>query len=99
MQIREDFSFKIFCIYLCFMDELFEITKDYFKKSEKEQEEIFLDIFVQLEMLIIESNLNVEMVTIKLERLQQTSVQDEMYELAELYRKLNNKIKEIYGNV
>jgi cell fate (sporulation/competence/biofilm development) regulator YmcA (YheA/YmcA/DUF963 family) len=98
MELGEDFSFKFFCVYLYFMDELFEITKDYFKKTEVEQEELFLDIFVQLELLMIQSNLHVDMVLTKLESLQEKCVELEMYELAELYRKLNHKIKEIHGN-
>ena len=82
-----------------FMDELFEITKDYFKKSNEEKHLIFLDIFLQLNNLIVESNLDLERVQIKLLNLQEKSVENEMYELAELYKKLNHELNELYGRV
>lgn len=79
------------------MDELFEITKDYFKKTEKEKFLIFEDIYTQLEYLIISSELNPEGICHKLDHLREKSEDLEMYEVAELYKKLTIRVKQNFN--
>lgn len=79
------------------MDELFDITKDYFKKTDEEKNLIFNDIYIQLEYLIIQSNLNPEMVYVKLDRLRKESEEIEHYEVSELYKNLKDRLKQNFN--
>lgn len=79
------------------MDELFEITKDYFKKTDEEKNLIFNDIYIQLEYLIVESRLDPEMVYVKLDRLREKSEEIEHYEVSELYKTLNERLKQNFN--
>lgn len=79
------------------MDELFEITKDYFKKTDEEKNLIFNDIYIQLEYLIVQSRLDPEMVYVKLDRLREQSEEIEHYEVSELYKNLNERLKQNFN--
>lgn len=79
------------------MDELFEITKDYFKKTDEEKNLIFNDIYIQLEYLIVQSRLDPEMVYVKLDRLREKSEEIEHYEVSELYKNLNERLKQNFN--
>jgi hypothetical protein len=79
------------------MDDLLEYTKDYFKKNEEEKLYIFTEIYTQIQYLILSSQVDPSMVYHKLDQLRIDSEAEEAYEVSELFKNLNIKLKENYG--
>lgn len=51
------------------MEDLLEITKDYFKKNEQEKQEILEEVFGQFTILIIENQFSSHDITVRVNRL------------------------------
>lgn len=79
------------------MDDLLEYTKDFFKKTEVEKQHIFTEIYTQIQYLIVTQQVDHILVYHKLEQLRIDSETQEIYEVAELFKRLNKKLVENYG--
>lgn len=80
------------------MEDLLEITKDYFKKNEQEKQEILEEVFGQFAILIIENQFSSHDITVRVNRLIEKAELREDYEVAELFKQILNKvINELYN--
>jgi hypothetical protein len=76
------------------MEDLSEYTKDYFKKNDQEKLEIFNMIYNDLKVVVSLNNLESIYLVDRLLQLENKSVLNEDYEVAELFRSIRRKILE-----
>jgi hypothetical protein len=76
------------------MEYLSEYTKDYFKKNDQEKLEIFNMIYNDLKEVVSLNNLESIYLVDRLLQLENKSVLNEDYEVAELFRSIRRKILE-----
>ena len=78
------------------MDDLLVITKDFFKKTEKEKSDIEDFVFMEFDMVIQQHELELSVVEQQLKNLQDKAELNEDYEICELFKRISIKIKNKY---
>ena len=78
------------------MEDLSEYTRDYFKKTDEEKQEIFDLIYKDVEFVIKYNNPDLHKVITRLDQLELQSSEKEEYEVCEMIRSIKQKIKEKY---
>lgn len=81
------------------MEDLIELTKDYFNKTTMEKELIHQKVLSDIMIIIQENELNILQVEQKLNELIQNSSDNEDYEVSELFLKVKEKILLYYGRL
>ena len=79
------------------MREILQISKDYFKKSSREQGEIIYQLFIESVEVIDTEHINLQQVEkIILERIKHFET-TEVFEVCEVYKRVLELIKNRYG--
>ena len=76
------------------MEDILELTKDYFKKSKKEQEDIVTLLKGDIEILLMENNITFPSVENKFYRIIRKAEKREDYEVAYLFLLLLKEFQE-----
>jgi hypothetical protein len=79
------------------MEDIIELTKDYFNKTTMEKELILQQVMSEMLLIINENDLNIHQVETNLNKIINDSVDNEDYEISELFLQVKEKIKKYYG--
>lgn len=79
------------------MEDIIELTKDYFNKTTMEKELILQQVMSEMLLIINENDLNIHQVETNLNKIINDSVNNEDYEISELFLQVKEKIKRYYG--
>jgi hypothetical protein len=79
------------------MEDIIELTKDYFNKTTMEKELILQQVMSEMLLIINENDLNIHQVETNLNKIINDSVDNEDYEISELFLQVKEKIKRYYG--
>jgi len=81
------------------MEDIIELTKDYFNKTTMEKELILQQVMSEMLLIINENDLNIHQVETNLNKIINDSVDNEDYEISELFLQVKEKIKKYYGRM
>jgi len=81
------------------MEDIIELTKDYFNKTTMEKELILQQVMSEMLLIINENDLNIHQVETNLNKIINDSTNNEDYEISELFFKVKEKIKNHYGRM
>ena len=81
------------------MEDIIELTKDYFNKTTMEKELILQQVMSEMLLIINENDLNIHQVETNLNKIINDSVNNEDYEISELFLQVKEKIKKYYGRM
>jgi len=81
------------------MEDIIELTKDYFNKTTMEKELILQQVMSEMLLIINENDLNIHQVETNLNKIINDSVDNEDYEISELFLQVKEKIKIYYGRM
>jgi len=79
------------------MEDIIELTKDYFNKTTMEKELILQQVMSEMLLIINENDLNIHQVETNLNKIINDSTNNEDYEISELFFKVKEKIRKYYG--
>lgn len=79
------------------MEDLIDLTKDYFNKTTMEKEIIQQTVLSDILLIIQENELNILEVEQKLNKIIKDSSDNEDYEISELFLNVKKKVKYYYG--
>jgi hypothetical protein len=79
------------------MEDIIELTKDYFNKTTMEKELILQQVMSEMLLIINENDLNINQVETNLNKIINDSTNNEDYEISELFLKVKEKIRKYYG--
>ena len=81
-----------------YMDDLSDLTKDYFKKSKKERIELLDQFYVEILNMVIENNVDKESLERHFDKIIRMSLEEEEYEISQLMLEIKKRFEEInYG--
>jgi len=79
------------------MEDIIELTKDYFNKTTMEKELILRQVMEDMIIIINENDLNIHQVETNLDKIINDSTNNEDYEVSALFLKVKEKVKKYYG--
>lgn len=79
------------------MEDIIELTKDYFNKTTMEKELILQQVMSDMLLIINENDLNIHQVETNLDKIINDSTNNEDYEVSELFLKVKQKVRRYYG--
>jgi hypothetical protein len=79
------------------MEDIIDLTKDYFNKTTMEKEIIQQTVLSDVLLIIRENELNILEIDEKLNKIIQDSSDNEDYEVSELFLNVKKKVKNYYG--
>jgi hypothetical protein len=79
------------------MEDIIDLTKDYFNKTTMEKEIIQQTVLSDILLIIRENELNILEIDEKLNKIIQDSSDNEDYEISELFLNVKKKVKNYYG--
>jgi ribosome maturation protein Sdo1 len=80
------------------MDDLSDLTKDYFKKSKEERIELLDQFYVEILNMVIENNVDKESLERHFNKIIRMSLEEEEYEISQLMLEIKKRFEEInYG--
>jgi ribosome maturation protein Sdo1 len=80
------------------MDDLSDLTKDYFKKSKEERIELLDQFYVEILNMVIENNVDKESLERHFDKIIRMSLEEEEYEISQLMLEIKKRFEEInYG--
>jgi hypothetical protein len=79
------------------MEDIIDLTKDYFNKTSMEKEIIQQTVLSDVLLIIRENELNILEIDEKLNKIIQDSSDNEDYEVSELFLNVKKKVKNYYG--
>jgi ribosome maturation protein Sdo1 len=80
------------------MDDLSDLTKDYFKKSKEERIELLDQFYVEILNMAIENNVDKESLERHFDKIIRMSLEEEEYEISQLMLEIKKRFEEInYG--
>jgi hypothetical protein len=79
------------------MEDIIDLTKDYFNKTTMEKEIIQQTVLSDILLIIRENELNILEIDEKLNKIIQDSSDNEDYEVSELFLNVKKKVKNYYG--
>ena len=81
-----------------YMDDLSDLTKDYFKKSKQERIELLDQFYVEILNMVIENNVDKESLERHFDKIIRMSLEEEEYEISQLMLEIKKRFEEInYG--
>lgn len=81
-----------------YMDDLSDLTKDYFKKSKEERIELLDQFYVEILNMAIENNVDKESLERHFDKIIRMSLEEEEYEISQLMLEIKKRFEEInYG--
>jgi ribosome maturation protein Sdo1 len=81
-----------------YMDDLSDLTKDYFKKSKEERIELLDQFYVEILNMVIENNVDKESLERHFDKIIRMSLEEEEYEISQLMLEIKKRFEEInYG--
>ena len=81
-----------------YMDDLSDLTKDYFKKSKEERIELLDQFYVDILNMVIENNVDKESLERHFDKIIRMSLEEEQYEISQLMLEIKKRFEEInYG--
>jgi ribosome maturation protein Sdo1 len=81
-----------------YMDDLSDLTKDYFKKSKEERIELLDQFYVEILNMVIENNVDKESLERHFNKIIRMSLEEEEYEISQLMLEIKKRFEEInYG--
>jgi len=81
-----------------YMDDLSDLTKDYFKKSKEERIELLDQFYVDILNMVIENNVDKESLERHFDKIIRMSLEEEEYEISQLMLEIKKRFEEInYG--
>jgi hypothetical protein len=81
------------------MEDIIELTKDYFNKTTMEKELILRQVMEDMIIIINENDLNIHQVETNLDKIINESTNNEDYEVSALFLKVKEKVKKYYGRM
>jgi hypothetical protein len=79
------------------MEDIIELTKDYFNKTTMEKELILRQVMEDMIIIINENDLNIHQVETNLDKIINDSTNNEDYEVSALFLKVKEKVRRYYG--
>jgi hypothetical protein len=79
------------------MEDIIDLTKDYFNKTTMEKEIIQQTVLSDVLLIIRENELNILEIDEKLNKIIKDSSDNEDYEISELFLNVKKKVKNYYG--
>jgi hypothetical protein len=79
------------------MEDIIDLTKDYFNKTTMEKEIIQQTVLSDILLIIRENELNILEIDEKLNKIIKDSSDNEDYEISELFLNVKKKVKNYYG--
>jgi len=81
-----------------YMEDLSDLTKDYFKKSKEERIELLDQFYVEILNMAIENNVDKESLERHFDKIIRMSLEEEEYEISQLMLEIKKRFEEInYG--
>jgi hypothetical protein len=81
------------------MEDIIELTKDYFNKTTMEKELILRQVMEDMIIIINENDLNIHQVETNLDKIINDSTNNEDYEVSALFLKVKEKVRKYYGRM
>jgi ribosome maturation protein Sdo1 len=80
------------------MEDLSDLTKDYFKKSKEERIELLDQFYVEILNMAIQNNVDKESLERHFDKIIRMSLEEEEYEISQLMLEIKKRFEEInYG--
>lgn len=80
------------------MDDLSDLTKDYFKKSQEERIELLDQFYFEILQMAVENEVEGEALQRHFDKIIKMSLEEEEYEISQLMSEIKKRFKEInYG--
>lgn len=81
-----------------YMEDLSELTKDYFKKTQEERIELLDQFYVEILNMAIENEVSKESLERHFDKIIRISLEEEEYEISQLMLEIKKRFEEInYG--
>ena len=81
-----------------YMEDLSDLTKDYFKKSKEERIELLDQFYVEILNMAIQNNVDKESLERHFDKIIRMSLEEEEYEISQLMLEIKKRFEEInYG--
>ncbi len=80
------------------MEDLSDLTKDYFKKTQEERLELLDQFYVEILNMVIENEVSKESLERHFDKIIRMSLEEEEYEISQLMLEIKKRFEEInYG--